>query len=354
MRAPRSSSSSLIPHDDALAQVLQAVIARKFLKEDPRVVLLSLSGFKPVYDAYRIVCDVPQAVGQAFDQDFTFAMTRISETVGESLFQSSVQAIAFAGAEQRNFRQIVSLGMSCLSVANTFMGVAHDTDTNANRRTIDPSLFGFIPDGPQGNLVCIFLFLVGGSYFASKLIAIGVLGGASLLGLGVYLGAESVLLLLPRMAIGNWRWYTKAGESTGFSLLFHFAAAYPILSAVPFPIARLPQFATPSVYAGFTIWTVIVSNSLMVVLAFVVFDYAVRGPPTAPTTCDCTRRVHGGYAAFNGDHHGGDAAPRTGGPSTSTTRLSTHPREYIWNEATAVNARGQLLVDCSQRGSAPM
>ena len=80
---------------------MQAVLARVYLKEDPRVVLFTLTGFKPVYDAYRIVCDVPQADGQAFDQDFTFAITRISETVVESIFQSFVQAIALAGAERR-------------------------------------------------------------------------------------------------------------------------------------------------------------------------------------------------------------------------------------------------------------
>ena len=76
------------------------------------------------------------------------------------------------------------------------MAVTHDTDTSTNRRTVDPHLYGFIPDGPQGNIVCIFIFLVGGSYFASRLVGIGVLGGASILGLGVYLGVEPVLLLL--------------------------------------------------------------------------------------------------------------------------------------------------------------
>ena len=152
------------------------------------MVLLTLTGFKPVYDAYRIVCDVPQAQGQAFDQDFTFAITRILETCFEGIFQSMLQAIALTGAERRGARQFVSIVISCLGVANTFMGVAHDQDTSATRRTIDPLLYGFIPDGPQGNLVCIFLFLVGGSYFASRLVGIGVLGGASAFGLGVYLG----------------------------------------------------------------------------------------------------------------------------------------------------------------------
>ena len=81
------------------------MVARVYLKEDPRVVLLTFTGFKPVYDAYRIVCDVPQAVGQAFDQDLTFAMTRVSETVLESLFQSCMQAVALAGAERRGRRR---------------------------------------------------------------------------------------------------------------------------------------------------------------------------------------------------------------------------------------------------------
>ena len=116
------------------------MIARKFLREHPRVVLLTLSGFKPAYDAYRIVCDVPRADGQAFDQEFTFAVTRISETVLESIFQSSVQAIALAQAQRRGFRQLVSLCISCLSVANTFMGVAHDTDTSVTPNTASPEL----------------------------------------------------------------------------------------------------------------------------------------------------------------------------------------------------------------------
>ena len=83
------------------SQVLQAVMARVWLKEKPLVVGLTVVGLKPIIDATRIVFGVQQAEGQAYDQDMTFAMTRILETTFESLFQAFIQAAALAGADKR-------------------------------------------------------------------------------------------------------------------------------------------------------------------------------------------------------------------------------------------------------------
>ena len=67
-------------------------MARAYLKEKPLVVILTFIGLKPVIDAIRIVFDVEKAEGQAFDQDFTFAVTRIFETCFETIFQAFVFA----------------------------------------------------------------------------------------------------------------------------------------------------------------------------------------------------------------------------------------------------------------------
>ena len=224
-------------------------MARVALKEGLLGTFIRLLGCKPILDGYRIVCDVPMAEGAPGDQTGAFAVTRIGETAFESLFQSFVQAVALAGAEKRGVRQFVSLGISCLSVANTFMGVSHDIDTLPMGRKSEPLLYGFIPDGPRGNLVCVALFGFGGCYFASKLVGIGMLGSASPLGVGTYLGVEAALLLLVRVAIGNWRAWAPPGESTGFSLLWHFAFIYPLFTAVPhrsMPAASSPRPCTPA------------------------------------------------------------------------------------------------------------
>ena len=164
-------------------------------------VLLTLLGLKPALDGYRIVRNVPQGEGQHFDHSMNFAMTRIGETTIESLFQAFMQALALARSEKPGLRQVISLLISCLSVANTFMCVAHDLDMNKNFRLIESVDYGFIPSGPRGNLVCVALFVFGLCYLASKLIAVGILGSMSFLALGACFAGEAVLLLLVRMAL---------------------------------------------------------------------------------------------------------------------------------------------------------
>ena len=72
-----------------------------------------------------------------------------------------MQALALARSDEPGLRQVLSLVISCLSVANTFMCVAHDLDMNKHFRVFEALDYGFIPSGPRGNLVCVALFVFG-------------------------------------------------------------------------------------------------------------------------------------------------------------------------------------------------
>ena len=237
------------------------------------MVVLTLLGCKPIVDGYRIVCGVPQAPGQAFDQDISFAYTRFVETSVESIPQVVIQALALAVAKERGNRQYFSLVISCVSIANTVMSVGHDMDTSEHFRAVEPLYYGAIPEGAAGNLVNVALFAFALCYVLAKVIGVAVLFSVSRLAVGVVLAAEFGLFTLVRVSIGNWRYFSPVGDSTVFSIIFH-TVLFLIMMAAPFPILRYPWMVTPSVYAGVIAWNLLLSNPGMAAAAFFAFERA--------------------------------------------------------------------------------
>ena len=114
--------------------------------------------------------------------------------------------------------------------------------------------------------------------------------------------------------------------------------------ATPFPIVRIPHICTPAIYAGFVTWSVMLSNPAMVAFAFFVDDRI-----SADLTFASVGIILGALTA--GTVLSGALVMATMVPSYRNSfykhyTLKTHLREYAWFEATAVNARGQVLIGC--------
>ena len=111
-------------------------------------------------------------------------------------------------------------------------------------------------------------------YVTAKLVAFAVFGTVAVAGrsLAFVLAGESATLLLVLVTIGNWRFYNLAGDTTILNLLAHFIGVYPIMLAAPFPFCRNPFFLTPVLYAGFIVFTLFVTNPLILALSFQYFE----------------------------------------------------------------------------------
>ena len=178
--------------------------------------------------------DTPRAEGQQFDHDQNFAFTRCAETGVESIPQIIMQALALAiTKEERGLRQYLSLVISCLSIANTVMGVNYDIDANETWRVIERLVFGYIPEGAAGDLVNVATFAFVLCFVLAKVFSVAVLFSVSRLALGVVVAGEFGFYTLVRVTMGNWRLYMAAGESTVLSLLMH-TVSFLITLAAPF------------------------------------------------------------------------------------------------------------------------
>ena len=106
-----------------------------------------------------------------------------------------------------------------------------------------------------------------GCYAVAKLIAVGLLGSTSPTILCLWLIVECALFLGVRSSIGNWRNYIGGLHFAPASLVNH-VLHYLCMLAAPFPLLRTPFFLTPSIFAGFIVWTLFVANPSMLLLAF--------------------------------------------------------------------------------------
>ena len=247
-----------------LSVMCQALVARFVSKQGPIAVVGGLLGVKPILDGIYIIFDVPPDPGAA-DVNAALSYTRLAATSTESIPFAVIQALALM--EHRSIAQWLSFAITVANVANSVASVDCSFDKSSHFRKVEPLCYGAYAHGPKGDALFAFIALFALGYVTAKLIAVAMLGTASSVSLGLMMVGESILLLLVRVALGNWRLFVPAGDNNAISLVFHFFAAYPLLLAAPIPVIRQPFFLSPTIYAAFITWTLFVANPFMLVLA---------------------------------------------------------------------------------------
>ena len=248
-----------------LSMGMQALIAQFVTKEGPLATACALFGLKPVFDGVNIVFDLPRRPNAA-PSATAFIMTRVIETATESILFGIMQS--FALVKHRSIVQLISFAITVVNIAHSVASVDYGIDSSHDNQMSEPLCYGAYPIGTKGDVMFLSLAMFAMGYIVSKLVAITVLGTLASLSLALVLMGECVALLAVRAAIGNWRPYPPAGDSTTFSLTTHFFITYPVMLAAPFPMARQPFFLTPRIFSGFVVWTLCAANPLMLTLAF--------------------------------------------------------------------------------------
>jgi len=174
--------------------------------------------------------------------------------------------------ERRSVSQWISFAISVGNIAHAVASVDYSFDTSPRFRAFEPLLYGCYAPGARGDGLFASTTIFALGYVTAKLVALAVFGAVAGVSLAFVLVGESVTLLLVRIAIGNWRWLNPAGDSAIFSLIVHFVGVYPSMLAAPFPFVRHPFCITPLLYAGFIVWTLSVTNPLMLALALRYYD----------------------------------------------------------------------------------
>ena len=119
-------------------------------------------------------------------------------------------------------------------------------------------------------------------YSLMKLAAISIMANSlSLASVIFWLAVECSLLLAVKARLGNWRWYIRGSGGPCISL-FHHMIEYFCMLAAPLLILRLPACLTPCVYSGFCVWTVFLTNPMMIAISF------AQDSPGVAFTAVCT------------------------------------------------------------------
>ena len=195
------------------------------------------------------------------------------------------------------------------------------------------------------NAMSIALGLFDMGYVCSMVIAAAILGSVSGVALGTWLSAECAGFLLARVAIDNWRYFSSFGESTSLSLGYHLAM-YLMMLAAPFPNNRTPHVLSPSIYAGFILWTLFGANPLKLALVYYCsfddqpkLDWQTAATVLAASTAVCM--IGAAFALKWMD-------VRFRSTFYKHYTLAKYVREYDWNERTTLKLRGQIITGCDQ------
>ena len=115
--------------------------------------------------------------------------------------------------------------------------------------------------------------------------------------------------------------------------------------AAPFSIMRAPNLLSPSVYAGCIVWTSLISNPGMALLAFLAFERTAAFTPRAVVMTLGGLTASGALVAALGMANMVPACRRT---FYRHRTCATHVREWWWNEATADRINGELVLNCDR------
>ena len=171
-----------------------------------------------------------------------------------------------------------------------------------------------------------------------------MLGSVSGAALAIWFAVECAGFLLARVAAGQWRLYTSAGESTVFSLCVH-VGWYLSTLAAPFTGGRAPFLLSPSVYGGSVVYTLACSNPLMLELAYKFSSDKQPKPEwqTAAMALGATSAlsVVGAICTL----------ASTNERFRSTFYKHCTCAEYVrndWDGRTTVTIRGKIVTDCGR------
>ena len=159
---------------------------------------------------------------------------------------------------------------------------ARDHDFHTAIRREQPQILGWFPSEPWSQTVTfVSLNLFIGGVFTAKMSSLAVLFTASATVGTAWLVSEFLVLLALRMAADDWRGHVQGLDSVVPSLLVHFWE-WIMVTAVPAPMMREPQFLGPAFYAAGVVYSLSI-NFAQVAVAFRIDDGEARVQMSAST-----------------------------------------------------------------------
>jgi hypothetical protein len=203
--------------------------------------MLSLVGLKPILEAHHETNHAPRPLTQTMPHSVVASITRACEVAFESVPLGLYQLCVALSIDELAVAQIVSLFFSVLATAFIGAQTNRQLDTNANFRTTETVFYGFYPRGGYASLVELGDTLLCGGFSASKFIALAVLMLAAPGIAGGFLAAECCLLLLWRVAEGEWRCAIPSMDGAFVSAMIHMIT-YLAGQGLVLHVGRLPGY----------------------------------------------------------------------------------------------------------------
>ena len=118
---------------------------------------------KPMVDAYKIVMNQKRSTNSHFDPMMGFIANKLIEVCCESIPGAVMQGFVYlqGGVSTQSSQQVVSIGISVLTVAYTSTVLSLDYDLSANRRAAAPTFYGYVPNDGRKRLLVMLTMLAG-------------------------------------------------------------------------------------------------------------------------------------------------------------------------------------------------
>ena len=163
-------------------------------------VLIAMSGLKPAVDAFRVISGAKVGVDDLFDPHLELVLSKVGETVAESIPSALVQIYAIFSTGLSSPASIASIAISIATITLTTTTVCFDFDLDPVRRAHTPDFYGYIPnDSRRRLLVVTSMFCFTACHISVKMLGVALLAVLSPRITAAALGGEVVLFFLSKM-----------------------------------------------------------------------------------------------------------------------------------------------------------
>jgi len=178
-------------------------------------ILIVLTGLKPAFDCMRTVTGVEMEEHHVFDGRFELVATKMCEMVCESIPGCLLQLYVLVKERTASKSTIGSVVISAMTTGFSSASISFDLDVDPAARKLDPTFYGYIPDGGSRTLIFGCMLLNSALLLLLRSFSAALLMLAKKRYLMMYMAGDMALYLLQKVARGDFHSWVPIDGALG-------------------------------------------------------------------------------------------------------------------------------------------
>ena len=196
---------------------------KRGVKQLAMAILIVLSGFKPAFDAFRVISGSKAHVDDLVLPMEELVAIKMLEVVIEAIPSALIQLYGFLESDERALTSFVSIVVSVCTITFGITCVCFDFDVDIDKRAVDPDMYGLVPNNAsKRNVVFLSMFGFTSCNIAFRMLSLALLSVLSPMLTGIVVAGDILVLLLFKLVRNDLRsWFNVEGVLSWVASLYH-------------------------------------------------------------------------------------------------------------------------------------